>query len=93
MDRRLTRRLRRMTLAPSTAATARELGAYAESLGLARPSYWCLRRHIAEEVLRRAERDAAREVAARLAFTRTVVPTPEGVSAVYRKARQSRLEG
>jgi hypothetical protein len=91
VDRRLTRRLRRIPLDRPIAETARELASYAESLGLTRPSYACLRLHIANERLRRAERDAALEVAAALAFTRSVVPTVEGIAADYRRTVDRRL--
>ena len=91
VDPRVIRRLKHVSLDRSVAATARELGAYAESIGATRPSYACLRLHIEAERERRAERDAALEVAAALAFTRRVVPTLEGVEGEYRRAVERRL--
>jgi len=93
MDPRLRRCLRRLRLDRPAAETAREVGAYASFLGILRPSYGCLRRHIADEVVRRAERDAALETAAALSFTRIVVPTTEGVAHHYRKGVERRLGG
>lgn len=83
MDARLTALLRRIPLDRPLAAVARELGDYATSIGVPRPGYGCLRRHIMDEKLRRAERDAALQTAAELAFTRSIVPTPEGIEAAY----------
>ena len=85
--------LRRLTLDRPVAETARELGAYATYLAIPRPSYWCLRRHIAGEVVRRAERDAALETAVALSFSRSVVPTTEGVASHYRRGVERRLGG
>lgn len=93
MDARLTRKLWRVRLDRPVAETARELGAYATELGIPRPSYACLRRHIAEEVIRRAERDAAFETAAALVFTCSVVLTPEGITSHYRRGVRRRLSG
>lgn len=73
------------------AATARELGAYASSIGVPRPGYGCFRQHILNEKIRRAERDAALQTAAELAFTRSIVPTPEGVEAAYAEQVRRRL--
>ena len=85
MDPALERLLRRAALDRTVAAIARELGADAESIGVTRPSYACLRRHIAAEKIRRTERDAAIATAAALALTRSVVPTWEGIGADYRR--------
>ena len=93
MDPRLTRSLRRLRLDRPIAETARELGAYAAFLGITRPSYACLRRHIAGEVVRRAERDAALATAAALAFSRSVVPTTEGIASHDRRGVRRRLGG
>jgi hypothetical protein len=91
-DPRLARVLRRLPLDVATAETCRRLGRAAEGFGLARPGYASVRVHVAAERLRRAERDAALEVGARVAFTRSVVPTADGVEAEYRRAVGRRLE-
>jgi len=83
LDHRLEQRLRRVPLDRPLAETARELRSYAASIGIVAPSYTSFRRHIAAERERRAERDAALEVAAALTFSRAVVPTPEGIAAEY----------
>jgi hypothetical protein len=90
-DPALARKLRIMRLDAPVAEIARRLGSEATRLGLHRPSYACVRQHVAEERLRRAERDAALEVAALLTFTRAVVPTPEGIEDEYRRAVRRRL--
>ena len=87
----LVRKLRNMPLDAPVAELARRLGSEATRLGLHRPSYACIRQYVGEERLRRAERDAALEVAALLAFTRAVVPTPEGIEHEYRQTVRRRL--
>ena len=87
----LARKLRNMQLDAPVAELARRLGSEATRLGLHRPSYACIRQYVAEERLRRAERDAALEVAALLAFTRAVALTPEGVEDEYRRVVRRRL--
>ncbi len=91
MDARLTAYLRRMSLDRSIAASARELGSYASAIGVPRPGYGCMRRHIALEKIRRAERDATLQTAAALAFSRSVVPTLEGIEAAYSRRLDRRL--
>ena len=91
-DPRLSRVLRRLSLDVSVAQTWRELARAADGLGLLRPSYASVRVYVAAERLRRAERAAALDVEARLAFTRSVVPTMEGVAAEYRRQVQQRLD-
>src|SRR5262245_31531622 len=90
-DHRLERRLRRLPLDVPVAETARRLGGGACGLGIRRSSYSCIRLHVARERLRRAERDAALEVAALLAFTRAVVPTLEGIEREYARAVERRV--
>ena len=80
-----------MRLDVPVAETARRLGTEAARLGVCRPSYACIRRYVADERLRRAERDAALEVAALLALSRLVVPTPEGIEREYHQAVRRRL--
>jgi hypothetical protein len=90
VDVRLLRMLRRACLDVPVAETFRELGREAERLGLTRPSYAAVRLYVEEERQRRAERDAAFEVAALLAFTRAVLPTLDGVEREYVRAVQRR---
>ena len=91
-DPRLARVLRRLPLEVATAETCCRLGRAAEGFGLARPGYASVRVHVAAERLRRAERDAALEMGARVAFTRAVVPTADGVEAEYGRSVGRRLE-
>lgn len=91
LDDRLLWRLRLLDMDCPVAETCRALGAHADALGLMRPSYACVRLHVARERVRRAERDAALRVAAELAFTRHIAPTPEAITAAYRRERSRRL--
>jgi hypothetical protein len=82
-DPRLARVLRRLPLDVPLAATWRDIGRAAAGLELERPSYACVRLHVADERLRRAERRAGVEVAATLAFTRSIAPNVDAVAAEY----------
>jgi hypothetical protein len=84
-DPRLGRVLRRLPLDVPVGETCRQLGRAAEGLGVVRPAYATVRLHVAAERKRRAERNAALEVGALLAFTRSVVPTSEGIASEYRR--------
>lgn len=90
-DARLERKLRRLPLNVAVAEANRQLGREAGRLGIYRPSYACVRLHVARERIRRARRNAALEVAALLAFTRAVVPTLEGIEREYARAVDRRL--
>jgi len=90
VDVRLLRMLRSACFDVPVAETFRELGREADRLGLTRPSYAAVRLHVEEERQRRAERDAALEVAALLAFTRAVVPTLDGIEREYARSVQRR---
>jgi len=91
VDERLLRKLRRLDLDCPVAETCRGLGEHADRLGVTRPSYACVRLHVACERVRRAERNAALQVAADLAFTRHVVPTLEGIERAYHQEVTRRL--
>jgi hypothetical protein len=91
-DPRLARVLRRLPLDVPIAATWRDLGRAAAGLELERPSYACVRLHVADERLRRAERRATVEVAATLAFTRSIAPNVDAVAAQYHDRVQRHLE-
>lgn len=91
MDPRLARVLRRLPLDVPVAAIWRDIGRAAAGLELERPSYACLRLHVAEERLRRAERRATVEVAATLAFTRSIAPNVDAVAAQYHDRVQRRV--
>ena len=91
MDPALHRWLRRAAVDGPIAVTTREIGAYAALIGVTRPSYACVRRHVVEERIRRAEWNAALATAAALALTRSVVPTWEGIEAHYRRGVRRRL--
>jgi hypothetical protein len=84
-DPRLARVLRRLPLDVPVAATCRDLGRAAAGLDLERPTYACVRLHVAHERLRRAERRAALEVGATLALTRSLAPSVDAVAAEYRR--------
>ena len=90
-DPRLARVLRRLPLDVPVAATCRDLGRAATGFGLERPTYACVRLHVADERLRRAEQRAALEVAAALAFTRSIAPNVDAVAAEYRDRVRRRL--
>lgn|GEM_PF-3165293 len=90
-DPRLGRVLRRLSLEAPVAEVCRQLGHVADGLELARPAYSTVRLHVEAERIRRAERDAALEVGARLAFTRSVVPTTSGIAAEYRREVRRRV--
>ena len=91
-DHRLARVLRRLRLDVPVAETSRQLGRAADGYGIARPSYFSVRVHVAEERIRRAERDAVFAVGARVAFTRSVAPTVEGIAREYRRDVRRRLD-
>jgi hypothetical protein len=88
---KLARVLRRLPLDVPAAQTTRDIGRAAEAMGLVRPSYACVREHVAAERLRRAERGAAVHVAATLSLTRAIAPTIEAVEAEYRREVRRRL--
>ena len=91
LDPALLRALRRVPLDVPVADTWRELGREADRLGVARPSYACIRLHVADERLRRAERDAGLDIAARLALTRSVPLTPDGIEREVERAVRRRV--
>jgi hypothetical protein len=91
-DPRLARVLRRLRLDGPVAETSRQLGRAADVYGIARPSYASVRIHVSAERLRRVERDAALAVGARVAFTRSVVPTVAGIAGEYQREVRRRLE-
>jgi hypothetical protein len=82
-DPRLMRVLRRLPLGVPVAATCRDLGGAAAGIGLERPTYACVRLHVARERARRAERGAALEMAASLAFTHSIAPYVDAVAAEH----------
>ncbi len=90
-DPKLARVLRRLPLDVPVAQTCRELGRAAGGMGLSRPCYATVRLYVAAERIRRAERDAALDVGVRLAFTRSVTPTIDGIASEYRRQVRSRL--
>jgi len=75
----------------SFAEITRELGRRAEALGLNRPGYHAVRLHVARERVRRAERDAALEVAATVALTRIIALEPAAIARAYDEAVERRL--
>jgi hypothetical protein len=91
LDPRLARVLRRLPVDVPAAETCRQLGRAADALGLVRPAYATVRLYVEAERTRRAERDAALEVGARVAFTCSVVPTADGIAAEYRRQVRRRL--
>ena len=90
-DPALLRALRRMPLDVPVAEVCREVGREANRLGVARPSYACIRLHVADERLRRAERDARLEIGARLALTRSVPLTLDGIEREVERAVRRRV--
>ena len=87
----LTRKLRNIRFDRPVAEIWRELGREASRLGVYRPSYALVRLQVEAERIRRAQRDAAIEVAASLAFTRSVQLSPEGIEREFARAVGRRL--